>query len=270
MDLANLVANADLDNFPLIGEGNSAVIRRIPETNLVIKIFQGWPSTEIGHQGGQPGSRDSEGLSLLHQRLRQAQAPLPESTSIVSLRETASYKEGDYPYGIVMDYLPNMEHLGYSKLQPSRTSPLADEYVALIGRLHAQGIIISPRELQSGRHKGSQALEHIPRMVEGRLILLDWTNLALIEQILSSESWQQTLADVSCNLLQSDLLGNDGYSPLFGLGQEYNKNERRRRAKIYLASFEETADNKQFCTIYQQSLSDYPQYFEPFCEALKP
>ena len=254
MDIAETIKRVSFTTFERVGEGNTAKIYKVPETDLVLKIFSSWPSTEFGLRG-----KSKNGLAELYGALIAARAPLLPRTNILLLNENPAYVEGMYPYGVIMKYEPNLV-MGLGRFWQD-TSVLG-EYIALLGRLHAHGIVISPLELELGRQNKHQARIHIPAVVDAKLTLVDWTNFSLVKQIISFRNLSDT--EFSSQLL----LGRDiehaySFRPLF---EDYSSrcfqerkvsslSEGREHAmKLYLDSLHENSSDKDFVNRYKREM----------------
>ncbi len=234
--LTNKIKEIPFTDFPLIGEGNSAKIYRIPETDIALKIFANWPTTEFGLR-----RQSADGLKQLYSALTAAEAPLLHQTEVVSIVENLSYKEGMYPFGVSMQYVPNLEMgLRSSWFNPS----VPTNYLRLLGRLHSQGIIVSPRELELGRHRGNQAFCHIPAIVNSQITLVDWTNFSLVEQVIAFDRMPNTEFSRQL-LLGRDTTHTYSFGPLFDPKFKDAK-------KIYLDSLFEHSEDKDFVMRYEQ------------------
>lgn len=180
-----LIKGKPIKSFEEIGIGTTAIVRQIPETDLVLKLFKEWPSTEIG-----VSTKDEElvrydtGLKELYSTLVRAKVPLLDKTDVVDIKCTADYQEGDYPCAIVMEGIDFGEEGVSEGVNHVLDENVLPNYMRAVARLHAHNIVISPQELARGRHAYNQAMNHLPLKKDGNFVLLDWTNLATIDQVL--------------------------------------------------------------------------------------
>ncbi len=255
MDITNIIKQVPFTSFEIVGEGNTAKIYKIPETDLVLKIFSSWPFTEFGLR-----RKNDNGLAELYGALLTARAPLLPKTNILPLNKNPAYVEGMYPYGIFMQYKPHLE-MGF-KTSSFHDKYLLKNYLELLGRLHAQGIIVSPLELELGRHKKNQAFVHIPAIIDSKLTLVDWTNFSLVKQVIAFGNIPNT------EFSRMLLLGRDTYhaysfrplfedygSLLYQKGEVSSIDQGRESAmEIYLNSLNENSSDTDFVNRYKREM----------------
>ena len=247
----------DISQWKLLREGTRSEVRAVPDTDRTIRIFPNPNNPNLEF------AKKERGLYELEERLRKADAPILERTRVIDLEQEEMFfdRQKYFHLGIIMPNVEGkIEPLSHSFLiQPKIKDdgdinwdirPNMEEYIQLLGRLHANNIVISPSELNQSEN---QVLKVIPALVEGKFTLLDWTNLALIEHI--------DKFDENPDENRAFRLGRDITNCKRGFGyliyNDLNKKRRRENLKIYLQSFLKASEDKEFVKRYEKDSIGY-------------
>lgn len=243
-------------DFLEVASGTTSIIYRISGTSSVVKVLDVWEHLEFASVEG--------GLEQLYAALQQANAPLVEGTTLVSVAGAPFYQDGkQYPVGILMpnltgkigkvDYHPKYGFENDDDTAIRTTYEVVDTYLDILGRLHAAGIVISEQELNRGSHADNQALSVIPAVVEHKFVLLDWTNFMLIAH---DKRLRHMLNDEEHKLfcLESDLVNYK-----HGFGALFFENETANQQR-YFDSFKAASTDETFIRKYYNELIGQRQF----------
>lgn len=233
------------------GTAHSTAISQEPKLVLV-KPFQHKadynPSLPAAKKFGEMRYTE-KGLQLLYERLQRANIPLLPGTQVVSLTELGTYNESRYPYGILI------QNVREELTKPLLDNGHVDEYIRMIGQMHAYGIILSSIELEKAKREERNLATEIFACYKEKVVFDDWTKLSLVDDL--------CFASVGATEEQRETSKINGF--ISGLIADFDKHgfggvlqpslgwdEGRRRAAIYLEAFKAAAD-----TVLYQQYADY-------------
>ncbi len=199
------------------------------------------------------------GIHELLRRLKAIGAEVPAETEIYK-RRTKDPKL--FPYKVRMQDIEEEIHRGYG--QDNGTNHL-DEYLHLIGKMHAAGIMVSRYETRKAATEGkaSVAATKIPAIWQGKLILYDWTKLTVADTLEVKPPFEKHSGEWNSRM-HFDLADPHGFGAVIGAFE--NTEEARGRAEVYLAGFK-SVDPKG-CDKHREHL--YHTLFPAFWKEGKP
>lgn len=178
----------------------------------------------------------------IHELLKRLKTIGVETSPQTEICRRRTKDQNQFQYRVRMQDVEEEVHRGYG--QDNGISHL-DEYLHLIGRMHAAGIIVSRYETRKAVKEAEEciAATQIPAVLNNKVIMYDWTKLTIADTREVKPPYQRHLGEWAVNL-HFDLANSNGFGGVIGVFEKTE--ETQRRARIYLEGFKSVATPMEY------------------------